>query len=73
MGTDLMELYRLDKQKCIDSISSTSSDVLLAELDDTIQLDICGVGHSTWLIDMAKKKVIYDLIVGELRKRLQEE
>lgn len=61
------ELFEMKKEERLEKIKNMETDLLFAELDDTIQFDMLGMSNQNWLT-FSKKKV-YQAIVKELRRR----
>ena len=69
--THLLELYRDNRLLCKRKIEHMDTSLLFAELDDTIQLDICHSSNEEWIYgNKTKDTKIYNLIVKELKDRI---
>ena len=62
------ELYQLPRAERLKKIGEMETDLLFAELDDTIQFDMMKMSNQDWLT-FAEKKV-YTEIMYELRDRI---
>lgn len=69
MNTELFNSMKNDREKTLQDIKNMDTGLLFAELDDTIQFDILGIGNQEWTIDYLHKKMVYQAIVNELRTR----
>lgn len=82
--TELYDLYYCDYQKFIREIRNMSNDLLLAELDDTVDFDIAqqmalekpipsemimNVGSDSYIF-YHKRKRVFDCIRAEILRRL---
>lgn len=65
----MTELYEMSRDEMLEEIKSMGTARLLAELDDTIQLDMLKMSHEKWLTYQDKK--VYQAIVRELRERVK--
>lgn len=65
--TELYELYKNDRPAAIEKIQSMDVSRLLAELDDTLQLDVMKKSHLEW--NSMKELRLYRAIVTELANR----
>ena len=64
------ELFEMSREERMEKISEMSTDLLFAELDDTIQFDILKIGNDEWTIGRQADKKVYSLIIAELKKRV---
>lgn len=67
--TELMNLYNENKEQVKKDLSQMETERLFAELDDTLQFDVCKVGNEDWTCKMHKQKKVYEAIINELRSR----
>lgn len=70
--TELMELMNENREEALEKIAKMESTYLFAELDDTLQFDVCKVGNEDWTCKMHKQKKVYEAIINELRSRCRE-
>lgn len=68
--SDLMKIYEVSKDVCLDKIANMDTGLLFNELDDTIQFDILGPNGARWIHDMPRQKAVYLAIIEELKKRI---
>ena len=63
------ELFEMSADERKGRIKTMSTDLLFAELDDTIQFDMLNMGNQAWT-EYGDKKV-YLAIINELKERLR--
>ena len=63
------ELFEMSAEERKAKIMDMETDLLFAELDDTIQFDMLNMGTDEWAINSDKR--VYLAIVNELRNRLR--
>ena len=63
------ELFEMSAEERKAKIMDMETDLLFAELDDTIQFDLLNMGTDEWAINSDKR--VYLAIVNELRNRLR--
>ena len=63
------ELFELNREERMEKIKQMETDLLFAELDDTIQFDMLHLSNEQWLLFNEKK--VYQSIIHELRQRMK--
>lgn len=64
----MTELFEMNREERLEKIKNMETSILFEELDDTIQFDILCMSNQNWL--NFSKKVVYQAIVNELRRRI---
>ena len=67
--TESYELYEADREAFRNKLKEMSNGELLADLDDTIQIDMLKMSNDQWATLESKK--VYHAIVNELRNRMR--
>ena len=68
--TELMQIYLENREKAQEKIKTLDFSLLLAELDDTLQLDILKVSTAEYIKLPQSKMGVYRAIIKELSDRL---
>jgi len=68
--TELMQLYLQNREEAEKKIKNMDAALLLAELDDTIQIDLMALSTIKWMELPRRKAGVYHTILKELADRL---
>lgn len=70
--TQLMSLYRDNPEAAKKKIKEMDAGLLLAELDDTIQMDLMRISNVEWATLPRDKAGVYRAIASEIYDRLHK-
>ena len=70
MNTELHDFYKANGREALaERVSNLETELLFAELDDTIQFDILKASCEKWDVELHGQKAVYRAIISELKKR----
>lgn len=69
--TELFELYKADREGAKEKIRNMDTSRLLAELDDTLQIDVLRMSHLDWM--KLPNMQLYRALLAELGDRCRRD
>lgn len=65
------ELFEMSNEERLKKIRSMETDLLFAELEDTVQYDMLGMSNHEWTCEFLMEQKVFRAIVRELGDRIR--